>query len=898
MVIFDEDDYLAHYGTPRHSGRYPWGSGGDNNQQTSTRNQDFLGFYNDMKSQGLSDTEIARGMGISTTLLRNRRTIANNERKQALTSQIVRLREAGNSNVGIGQRLGLPESTVRSYLKDYENQKVNVLAATSDMLRDQVAQKQFIDVGSGVENYLGISATKLNAAVQVLRDEGYMLHDVNIQQVGTGQFTRYKILCPPGTTRTEAFKNRDKIQQITMKTENFGETFEGIQPPIGISSSRVAVKYGDQGGDAADGVIYVRPGVKDVSLGRSNYAQVRITVDNDHYLKGMAMYKDDLPDGVDLMFNTNKKDTGNKLDAMKPIESDDPVNPYGATIRDQVYERDANGRKRVTSVMNIVNEEGSWSDWSNDISTQMLSKQSPVLIRNQLDMTWEKRQKEYQELSSLTNPTVKKKLLTTFGDETDSAAVHLDAAGFKRQGWHVILPISNMKPSEIYAPNFKDGERVVLIRYPHGGTFEIPELVVNNNHRGAKKALGDNPKDAVGIHHSVAERLSGADFDGDTVLVIPNGSRKIKSTPALQDLKGFNPKAIYGVPKVEGQPPTISSSMKQTQMGVVSNLITDMTIRGAPTSDIARAVKHSMVVIDAEKHNLNWKQSAIDNGISQLQQKYQRQYGAQGASTLISRATATVRVDERKPRTAAKGGPINRETGAKEFELTGRLRKNKSGELETAQQKSKRLAETDDAHSLSSGTLPERLYADHSNRLKNLANQARLQIVNTPNPKRSPLAAKTYAKEVDSLNAKLDRAQRNRPLERQAMVIANANIRAKMQENPGMDEATLKKVRSQALHEARARTGATKTDIIIEPNEWEAIQAGAIAYSRLNEILNKADLEVVRKLATPKNQNLMSSSKISRAKQMFASGATRAEVAAALGVSLSTLDQSVNVSDV
>lgn len=915
-MIINEDDYLAHYGTPRRSGRYPWGSGGNTDQSTSTRNQDFLGQYKDMKEQGLSDTEIARGMGISTTQLRARRTIANNERKQALTSQMVRLREAGNSNVGIGQRLGVAESVVRSYLKDYETRKENILIATSNALRELVDKNpdRPLDVGSGVENYLGLSATKLNAAVTLLREEGYTVHDVNIPQVGTGNFTRYKVLCPPGTTRKEAFANRDKIQQLAVKSEDFGESYEGIQPPIGISSSRVAIKYGPQGGSLADGVIYVRPGVKDVSLGKSNYAQVRITVDDSHYLKGMAMYKDDLPDGVDLMFNTNKKDTGNKLDAMKPIESDDPLNPYGATIRDQVYERGPDGKKRVTSVMNIVNEEGSWSDWSNEISTQMLSKQSPVLIKTQLDMTWERRQKEYQELSSLTNPTVKKKLLTAFSDETDSAAVHLDAAGFKRQGWHVILPITNMKPSEIYAPKFKDGERVVLIRYPHGGTFEIPELVVNNNHRGAKKALGVNPKDAVGIHPDVAQRLSGADFDGDTVLVIPNGSRKIRSSPALEQLKGFDPKAAYapydGMRTIDGGVYRADTGkvdyggklpypgMKQTQMGIVSNLITDMTIRGAPVSDLARAVKHSMVVIDAEKHGLNWQQSAIDNGISQLQQKYQRQYGAKGASTLISRATATVRIDERKPRAAAKGGPINKETGAREFEPTGRLRRNKDGELVPAQQKTKRLAETSDAHTLSSGTVQERLYADHSNRLKNLANQARLQIVHTPNLKYSSVAAKTYAKEVASLNASLDRAQRNRPLERQAMVIANANIRAKMQANPNMDESTLKKVRSQALTEARLRTGASKLDIKITPEEWHAIQAGAISYSKLNEILNKADLDIVRKLATPRQQNLMTATRISRAQQMFASGATRAEVAAALGVSISTLDQSINVSDV
>lgn len=35
----------------------------------------------------------------------------------------------------------------------------------------------------------------------------------------------------------------------------------------------------------------------------------------------------------------------------------------------------------------------------------------------------------------------------------------------------------------------------------------------------------------------------------------------------------------------------------------VSNLITDMTVEGASLTEIARVVKHSMVVLDAEKHN-------------------------------------------------------------------------------------------------------------------------------------------------------------------------------------------------------------------------------------------------------------------------------------------------------
>lgn len=909
-MIIDEDDYLAHYGTPRHSGRYPWGSGGDPDQQTSTRNQDFEGYVKDMRKQGLSDPQIAEGMGISSTQLRARLSIATNERKAALTSQIVRLKEAGNSNVAIGKRLGVAESVVRSYLKNYENQKEDVLQSTANKLRQEVADKTFVDIGSGVENYLGISATRLNTAATILREEGYEVHDLNLPQVtNPGAFTRYKVLCPPGTTRTEVFKNRDKVQLPTGPSEDHGETYRRMLPPMGISKDRVAINYGPDGGDKADGVIFVRPGVADVSLGKSQYAQVRVLVDDSHYLKGMAIYKDDLPDGVDLVFNTNKKDTGNKLDAMKGIESNDPLNPFGATIRNQVTEKGPDGKDRLTSVMNLVNEEGSWGDWSDSISSQMLSKQSPKLIKSQLDVTYEQRLKEFKDISALTNPTVKQKLLETFADETDSAAVHLKAAGFPRQSWHAILPIKSIKPSEVYIPSLNDGEEVFLVRFPHGGTFEIPELKVNNNNREAKRALGQNPRDAIGIHHTVAERLSGADFDGDTVLVIPKRSAKITSTSALEQLKGFNPKAAYapydGMKTIDGGTYNAATGkvdygdrlpnrqMKQHQMGVVSNLITDMTIRQAPVSDIARAVKHSMVVIDSEKHALNWKQSALDNNIAQLSKKYQLGKSRGGASTIISRAEARTFVDERKARPADQGGPINRETGAKEFVPTGRLRRTKQGTFEVAKVRSKKLAEVTDAHVLSTGTPQERLYADHSNRLKSLANQARLELLRTPNLKYSPTAKAAYAEEVESLVRKLRIVERNRPLERQAQVIAGANIRARKEENPGMDDDTLKKVKNQAIQEARVRTGAQRLRIEFTPREWEAIQAGAISHARLDDILDKADLDQVRKLATPSNTKLMTATKTTRAMQMLASGATRAEVASALGVSLTTLDKAI-----
>ena len=45
------------------------------------------------------------------------------------------------------------------------------------------------------------------------------------------------------------------------------------------------------------------------------------------------------------------------------------------------------------------------------LSSQMLSKQDPKFAQQQLDLTYERRRKEFDEINSLTNPTVRKDLL-------------------------------------------------------------------------------------------------------------------------------------------------------------------------------------------------------------------------------------------------------------------------------------------------------------------------------------------------------------------------------------------------------------------------------------------------------------------------------------------------------
>src|SRR5262245_25731341 len=824
------DDELLHYGVLRRSGRYPWGSG----ETQTERSRGFLGYVDGLRKEGLSETMIAQGMGITTTQLRAARTIAKTEVRQADAALAFRLKEKGMSNVAIGERMGINESSVRALLDPAMAQRRDVLQTTADMLKEKISDGGYLDIGSGTENHMGISADKLSKSVALLREEGYEVHNVQVSQLGTGNKTTIKVLAPPGTKYVDIVKNPENIKAVAAYTQDGGSSYFKIKPPRDIELSRVGVRYAEQGGADADGVIYVRRGVEDISLGGAKYAQVRIAVGGSHYLKGMAMYSDKMPEGVDLLFNTNKSDTGNPLDAMKK-QKDDPENRFGSAIKRQRMYTDADG-KMQQSVLNIVNEEGDWGEWSRTLSSQMLSKQPVSLAKKQLDLALKSRQDEFAEIQALTNPVVRKKLLESFADGADSASVHLKAAALPRQGTHVLLPIDKMKPTEIYAPNYRPGERVVLIRFPHGGTFEIPELVVNNKNPDAKRTIG-NAVDAVGIHPSVAERLSGADFDGDTVLVIPNNDRAVQTSAPLSGLKGFDPKAAY--PKYDGMKP-MSAKQKQQEMGNVSNLITDMTIRGAKPDEIARAVRHSMVVIDAEKHELNYKQSEIDNGIASLKEKYQGR-GATGrlagASTIVSRASSEYRVPKRKPRSAAEGGPIDPVTGRKVYEETADSYVDRRGKTVVPTVKSTKLAETDDAHTLSSGTVIETVYADHSNNLKALANKARLEILGTKNINYSPTAKQTYSLEVETLNSKLNTALRNKPLERTAQSIANAIVSEKTQDKPGLETSELKKVKGQALTVARERVGAKEQQIGLSPQEWAGIQGGAISTNKLRQIL-------------------------------------------------------------
>ena len=909
-------DELYHYGMPRRSGRYPWGSGDDPYQRTG----DFLSRVQSLRDAGLSEKEIAEAVGLkSTTELRVEYRTAKNERRRLEVERAKSLREDGKSYNEIAEIMGFNnDSSVRSLLNEKSETRMNEAKKTAEILKQRIEETgKLIDVGAGVERELGITRTKLDEAIYMLEQEGYVQLGSRVDQAtNPGKKTTLKLIGPADAKPGDAY-DPDKIESMSdYHSHDGGETFDKFVYPKSMDSNRIQIRYAEEGGALKDGVVEIRRGVEDLSLGNSHYAQVRILVDDSKYIKGMALYSDDMPDGVDIVFNTNKKTGTPKGDVLKNIK-DDPDNPFGSLIKagGQSYYIDKNGNRQL-SLINKRAEEGDWGEWADHLSSQFLSKQNLPLIKKQLDLAAADKMAEFDEICSLTNPTVKKRLLQSFADDCDAAAVHLKAAALPRQKYQVILPITSLKDTEVYAPNYKDGEQVALIRYPHAGTFEIPVLTVNNKHRDSRRIIGTDALDAVGINSKVAERLSGADFDGDTVMVIPTGRKtKITSTPPLQDLVGFDNKAQYGADEVRTDSSgakhyyrngkeykIMTSDNTQKQMGVVSNLITDMTLKGADSKEIARAVKHSMVVIDAEKHKLDYKQSELDNNIAGLKKKYQSaddpsgEGRSGGAATIISRAKSRVDVTKKQ------GSPtIDKETGALTWKEADDLYytktsvDKKTGKVTTVTKKrtqpSKWMAEATDAYELVSDmdNPKERAYADYANKLKALANQARKEMVNTGKIEYSSSANATYKKEVDSLNSQLNVALKNAPRERKAQLIASSVVKAKTEANPDMTKKEIKKESQRALTAARQKVGAQRTTVKISDREWEAIQAGAISENILSQILNNTDIDNIRERATPRTRTTLSAAKQNRIKCLRASGYTTEQIAAQLNVSASTI---------
>ena len=975
---FNELMHFNPYHDPK-NGRFTftpvWGS----KSQPFENAKDFLAKVTELRDQNVmytdpktgntytGDMAVAKSLGMNSTQFRTQLSLANAEERRAEVEQAKKLRAEGKSLNEIAEIMGYKnDSSIRSLLNQNSEARMNAAQETAEFLKKQVEEKGMIDVGVGVERELGLSSReKLREALYILEMEGYPVYGVGIPQVtNPGQQSNTKVLCPPGTPYKDAYNFGD----IHSATEDWvshdgGDTFDPRWVyPESMDSSRIAVRYGEDGGGDKEGVVEIRRGVPDLDLGGSHYSQVRILVDGTHYIKGMAVYADDkdLPDGCDLLINTKKSSSipligeTKENSLLKPIKKD-PNNPFGALIKEgiddpelgtkgggQSYYIDPKDGKKKLSLINKKSDEGDWNDWSDSLPSQFLAKQSQKLIDKQLKIAMDDKRDEYNEILSLTNPVVRKKYLKDFADDCDAAAVNLQAAALPRQKYQVLLPLTTIDENEIYAPQYNQGEKVALIRYPHGGTFEIPILTVNNRNAEGRKVYGNTPKDAVGVHKKVADRLSGADFDGDTVMVIPcnnpSSSVHINST-RLKEIEGFDTQLAYG-----GRPEGTFQKMKNTQneMGRASNLIMDMTMKAAKKEELVRAVKYSMVVIDAEKHNLDYKAAYNDFGIQELKEKYQGRYEngkyTTSAATLITRAGGEV--DVLKTKGSAKIDPktgkqtyktaltVSEANQAKEMKKAGKsyeeianilgkktsdvkeliyvakVKDKNTGEptnktkVGIRTQKSTQMAEIDDARKLSTGTPQEEAYADYANYMKSLANEARKTMVNTPNPKYSPSAKETYSNEVKTLQSKLNVALRNAPRERQAQAMANAIVAEKKKQMPELNNSKnakeLKKVRQQALTMARTKTGARRSTIEITDKEWEAIQSGAVTANMTMDIINYMDADQLREYSTPKATREISSSKQGKIKNLANSGYTPSEIAAMVGVSMTTVNKYID----
>ncbi len=706
------DEILMHEGVAhdenppgRGSGRYPFGSGKNPYQHNVPG--DFKGYLNQCRKKGMSDTDIAKSLGMSTTVMRQLETIDKNDVRREMVAYAKKRDAEGISRRQIGEEIKAKfgiykgESGVRSLLNEDSERNMNLSAKTAEQLKQILNNEEsgMLEVGLGVESELGITRTKLDTALKLLELEGYHIYGRRVAQVNNkGQFTTLKILAKPEVEWKETYDSTKVGHLSDYTSPDNGDHIFKYRYPESMNSDRLMVRFAEDGGTNKDGLVEIRRNVKDLSLGESNYSQVRILVDDKYYIKGMAVYgkDEDFPEGVDVIFNTNKPQAKGKLGALKSIDDNikkDPNNPFGSSIKPginypdnnihggQSYYLDDDGTYKL-SLINKRADEGEWGEWSKELPSQMLSKQPQKTIERQLNLAKASKEEEYDEILEISNPTIRKEMLREFADKCDRAAVDLKAAPFPEQKYQVILPLTTIKDGECYAPNYKDGQELALIRYPHGGTFEIPIVKVNNRNKEGKEYITANALDAIGINADTAHRLSGADFDGDTVMVIPlkPESFKIQSHDELEGLKGFDPTLAYGPDPdkpIETDSngneyayrngikyPIMKERYKQNQMGVVSNLITDMTLAGASEEELAAAVRHSMVVIDAVKHKLDWKSSAVENNISALHKKYQAHYDPesgrekQGAATIISRASGPKDILERK-----EGAFIAKDTG-------------------------------------------------------------------------------------------------------------------------------------------------------------------------------------------------------------------------------------------
>lgn len=918
---------------------------------------DFHRQIKELKNEGYKEPQIAVALGVTTPSLKARESIASNLFKRELIDKNRELLNGIKAEDGTwikepitnrserARILGLAEPTLRSMENGKVDENTKIIFNVADILRNEMSENKYFNVGKGTAERIGCKPDRLKTAIEILKLEGYDTITVQVDQMGSreGNKTSVLTLVPPGTTYQQLKKDVAEIDDVIAvyngpHSSDGGETFQKIEEPVAIDPKRIFIKYAEEGGKDRDGLIELRRGVPDLSLGQAAYAQVRIAVEGGHYLKGMALHTDNVPEGYDILLNSNKPVGTPPEKVFKELEPEKatPGNPFGTSIKmdpgeDYIFQRhytDPETGEQKLSAINVVNAEGDWSKWSKTVASQMLAKQSLDVVTKQLDLSYDARKSEFDEIMSLTNPIVKQKLLKEFEQNTDKAAVDLKAVAFPGESTRVLIPYPGMKEEECYCPQYDDGEMVALVRYPHGGVFEIPLLTVNNKYKEAKRDLG-NTIDAIGIHPSQAGVLSGADFDGDTVICIPvrdkNGNKITPLTTSkdidmepYKELQTFDTKQFKlpeDVWKDENgkrrKDPRVmqSEAARGKQMGIATNLIMDIISKGADTKDIVDAVKYSMVVVDSYKHGLDWKAARKQFRIEEIMKKYRKKGGS---DTVMTQAKSPDYVYPKKEKSLSNMTEDEKRRyyeGEKIYEEIGKKTayRDKEGELHEFVKKGKRvkstrMAETDDPSTLLSDNPNDKelAYADFATRLKALAKLARKEMRSIVREKKTtdPEIKAKYKDEVKSLHDKKDVAIAGKPLENKAQAYANKLFAQFKADNPDLDDAQYSKQKARYIDLARKRIGAKQTRIDISDSEWEAIQAGALSPSDLDEILNFADMTKVRQLAMPRATTELPVAKQNAIKTMMRNGKTPAQIAEELGVSTSTVNKYANYTEI
>lgn len=864
----------------------------------------FLEALAQFKAGGGTDKEFGDYLGLSSSNFRDMKSAAKNDVLSENIKSLNDMINRGNSLRSAAAALGVPEATARGWLSTKSNKGGSQIDSITSELRNMLADGKYVDIGEGSEYILGVSTEKLRAAVKKLETEGYHVINYYQRQMTSINKTQMKVLVPADVESVDVRKDKSKISPPLFYMDSSTGKAEKFERPRSISSNRVQVLAADDPhplggvGIDRDGLIEVRRGVPELSLGKANYAQVRILVDGNKYLKGMCVYAPEgsLPDGIDVRFNSNKP-TAEK--GYKEAKSN-PNNPFGANIKEddelmlaQRHYIDKDGNRQL-SCLNIVSEEGTWFEWSKSLASQVLSKQRIDVIKRQLDSSLNANYRSYLKIMEIENEDIRAKMLDDLAGKIDQNAVALKGAAFNRQAAHVIIPNPDLKPGEIYAPNYRDGESCVLIRFPHGGLFEIPAVKVNNKSKSSKELIG-NSIDAICMNPVDAKTLSGADFDGDTVQVIPNNDGAMIRMEAQKDLQDFDP-GIYKLGNYPNEKPLKNKERGYQYMGSITNLITDMSMMGADVKDLVAATKFSMVAIDAWKHGYAVKPAWKELGIDDLIKKYR--HGKRGASTIISRTKSPVYVPEQRlvtnkyevPKDRLKdweaGKPVYIPTGRKKFDK-------KTGEYVVAQMTVDKGSVQDPRNLVGHLSPKEDVYADFAYNMHELANSCRKEARMAAAYQKDVNATNKYADAVESIKAKVISRKRKSPYERLAQLIAEADLQVKISDAPELTDnpKELKKAAAASLERARKKIQLTDVDITLTDEEWEALFSNALTSDMFNYVLRHCDPIELSKRALHESDPVMSENMVKRINEMSKNGYSRLEIAEHTGFTLKQLKE-------